>query len=281
MYDPLENPLTASRASSHPLDIKLARSRDELHQAFALTYHSYFRAGLVVDNPSGLRLTPYHLLPDSEVIVAKLDETVVSTLSWFGDGKLGLPMQSMYSNEISFLRDQGCKLAEIGSLADRRSDPRRFISSFADMCRLLAQAAASRNIDTLLAVAHPKHAKLYKRVLGFKQIGDHTDCPYANGNPAEALFLRFEDLSDKLYERFFGDPLSLDLLVPYDWDIETRINFGRILDCDGKIAHAIGLADYYDWNAKRIKTPINLFNNLGSTNIDTVSQITATATATN
>ena len=275
MNDPLANPLTASRASKHPLEITLARSIDDLHQAFSLTYRSYYRAGLVADNPSGLRLTPYHLLPDSEVIIAKLDQTVVSTLSWFGDGKLGLPMQSMYSREIEFLRDQGCKLAEIGSLADRRSDPRRFISSFADMGRLLAQASASRDIDTLVAVAHPKHAKLYKRVLGFKQIGDHTDCPYANGNPAEALFLRFEDLGAKLHDRFFGDPLSEDRLGPYDCEIETRVSFGQILDCDGKIAQAIGLEDYYDWNAKRIKTPINLMNCLGPTNIDIVSQITA------
>lgn len=263
MSNPLANPLTESKRSDNPLAIQLARSEDDLHQAFALTYRSYFRAGLAVDHPSQLRLTPYHLLPSSEVIIAKLDQTVVSTISLFGDGKLGLPMQSMYAREVDFLRNQGMRLAEIGALADRRVSPRRFISTFAEMGRLLVQAAAARNIDALVAVAHPKHAKLYKRVLGFKQVGDHTDCPYANGNPAEALYLRFDDhLGTKLYDEFFNEPLPSDHLEPYDWEPETRDRFGRILDCDGKIANTIGIEGFYSWGAKHRKTPIDLTTDL-------------------
>lgn len=247
MFNPLAKPLDASKRPRSPLKIQLARSEDDLHQAFELTYRSYFRSGLVVNNPSGLRFTPYHLLPESEVIIGKLRQTVVSTISFFGDGNLGLPMQSMYAREIDNLRNQGLRLGEVGGLADRRVSPRRFISTFAGMARLMVQVAASKNIDTLVAAVHPKHANLYKRVFGFKQVGDHTNCPYANGNPAEALYLRFDQLSTKIRDRFFGDSVSPEQLIPYDWKVETRDHFLRILECDGKIANTVGIKGFFDW----------------------------------
>ena len=259
MLNQIANPLTAGKSSASPLRIGLARSQDDLRQAFSLTYQSYFRAGLTGNNPSGLRLTPYHLLNTSEVVVAKLRDTVVSTVSFFGDGNLGLPMQNMYPREIEMLRGRGLRLAEIGSLADRRTDPGRFISTFAQMGRLVAQIAIKRSVDTLVIVAHPKHARLYKRVLGFKQVGDHKDCPYANGNPAEALYLRFDDLlGTRLHRQYFGEPYPASSLERFEWGAATRAYFGRILDADGKIAVAVGMESYYDWGVCRNKTPVDL-----------------------
>ncbi len=263
MFIPLANPLTVSKGSANQDVVKLARSEDELLQAFGLTYESYIRAGLAIDNPSGLRLTPYHLLPSSEVIVAQLEQTVVSTISLFGDGKLGLPMQSMYQREIEVLRNRGYRLAEVGSLADRRASPRRFLTVFAEMGRLLAQVANARNVDTLVAVVHPKHAKLYKRVLGFKQIGDHTDCPYANGNPAEALYLHFDDyLGTELHNQFFGEPIPASQLQPYRWNAETRNYFRRILESDGKIVEVVGIKGYYTWGVDYSCEPLNLASHI-------------------
>ena len=262
MFIPLSSPLVASKTSTGPLDIKLARSRDELNQAFQLTYRSYIRSGLAADNPSGLRLTPYHLLPSSDVIVAKLRNTVCSTLSVFGDGEQGIPMESMYSREIKTLRDRGLRLAEVGSLADRRAKPSRFASTFAEMARFLAQISAVRNYDALVVAVHPKHARMYKRVIGFKQIGDHTDCPYANGNPAEALYLCFDEMPPRLHHEFFGEPLSYDVLKPYDWNAETRSHFARILECDGKIANTVGLEKHFGWGVDYSNKSLNVVESL-------------------
>lgn len=174
-------------------------------------------------------------------------------------------MQSMYSREIETFRNQGLRLAEVGSLADRRAKPGRFLLTFAEMGRLIAQVASARKFDALVAVVHPKHARLYKRVLGFRQLGDHTDCPYANGNPAEALYLRFDDyLGTRLHDQFFCDPYPPQELHPYHWDEETRRFFRCILECDGKIAHAIGMEDYYSWGAKYPSAKLNVTAGLTS-----------------
>lgn len=233
MFDALATVLEARTIPTHVQTYSLARSREDLAQAFELVYDSYYLAGLVDLNGTGLRITPYHLLPTSEVLVAKMDRVVTSTLSIFGDGYLGLPMESMYPGEIESLRSQGLQLAEIGSLADRRCTQIRFIETFAQLGRLLAQVAQNRGIDGIVAAVHPKHARLYKRVMGFRQIGDLSDCPYANGNPAVALFLRFEEhKGTPLYDKYFGDPLAASELKQYRWSRETRDHFRRIMDLE-------------------------------------------------
>ena len=241
------------------LEFKIARSKEELLAAFRLVYRSYSRSGLVAENPSRLRLTPFHLLPESEVLIAKLRGTVFTTISLFVDGNHGLPMESMYLKEISTLRQRGLRIAEVGSLADRRNDQFRFIETLAILGRLLAQSAVHRNVDTLVAVVHPRHAKLYKRLLGFKQIGDHTSCPYANGNPAEAMYLRFADYDGTNFlDRFFSDPIAPRELEMFDWPKDLKWHFQKILNADKKIAKIVGINNYLDWKIESRPTAANI-----------------------
>lgn len=212
------------------LNYKIAQSRDELRDAFGLVYRSYRRAGLVDENFDQLRLTPFHLLPTTEVFVTQLRGTVVSTVSLFGDGELGLPLDSIYSQNVALFRRRGLRMAEIGSLADRRKSPVRFVETFAAMGRLLAQVAMQRGYHGLVAATHPKHARLYERILPFEQIGAGVDCPYANGNPAVMLALVFEDQrGSEIYERFFGAMSDPTDTSPRPWSTETRRYFEKIL----------------------------------------------------
>jgi len=238
----------ATKPMAQDVCVRLARSKEDLSQAFRLIFESYFRIGLVAEKPSGLRLTPHHLLPTTEVLLATHQEQINSTVSLFGDGYLGLPMQSMYPKEVKTLRDQGLRLAEIGCLADRRSSQVRFIDTFAQIGVLLVQVARARGIDALVAATHPKHARLYKRLMGFQQIGELSECPYANGKPAVALYLRFEDyVGTPLYDRYFGQPWSQEQLTQYRWDQQTRQHFKKILERDNQISSLAGIQGYYNW----------------------------------
>ncbi len=248
MINAFATPRNAATHCGKKQTFSLARSREELTAAFRLAFESYYDAGLVNEKPSGIRLTPHHLLPTTEVILAKLSGQVTSTLTLFGDGYLGLPMQSMYPKEIGELRSQGLRLGEIGGLADRRHSQTRFIQTFAEMGRLLAQVAYVRGIDGLVAATHPKHAKLYQRVLGFRQIGKLTECPYANGNPAVALYISFEEHEGTpLYDHYFGKLYPQKELLPYRWDRDTRQHFRQVLERDNQIASMAGIAGYYNW----------------------------------
>ncbi len=212
------------------ITLSLARSRMELEEAFALLYRSYLRAGLDVPNASEMRLTPYHLLSTTEVFQAKLSGVTISTASLMLNGPLGLPADSIYGNEIQELQERGLRVAEVGCFADRRASPVRFIQMFRQLSTLIAQAAAFRGCNGLIAATHPRHARFYIRNLGFEQFGEIRDCPYAEGNPAVALLLDFEkQKGTEVHEHLFGKKYTPRELKPFQWDDDTTQYFSSIL----------------------------------------------------
>ena len=86
----LDQPDRAARTLD--IEVKAADGRDELYGAFQLVYDAYLRSGLTKPNAYGLRVTPYHLLPTTEVFVALDRRKVICTVSLVRDGELGLPM---------------------------------------------------------------------------------------------------------------------------------------------------------------------------------------------
>src|SRR6478672_7416482 len=70
ILDPTESRrLEAEPRLTH--ELQLASRREELFAAFSLVYNAYLRTGLVRPNPFQMRVTPYHLLTSTDVIVAK------------------------------------------------------------------------------------------------------------------------------------------------------------------------------------------------------------------
>lgn len=211
--------------------MSIARSQGDLEDAFALVYRSYVRAGLDSPNPTGLRLTDYHFLPTTDVILARNAGVPIATASLIVDGDLGLPAEKIYSREINQLKESGFHLAEVGSLADRRESPARFIQMFRILSILIAQASKQRGCNGLIAATHPRHARFYIRQIGFEAFGEVKPCPYAKGNPAVALLLDFEEhrrRDTKIYNHLFGYQYSEQELEPHVWNLETTQYFRAI-----------------------------------------------------
>jgi len=192
------------------IQIQVAATRSERQAAFELVYRSYLRAGLCAENEYGVRLTPYQLLPTTDIIIAQLRDEVISTLSLVRDGALGLPMEEIYPEEVADRRAAGLRLAEVSCLADRREGAARFFGLFCDMGRLMAQLGRKQGVDELLVTVHPRHAAIYRRYMAFEPIGDRREYPTVQGNPAVALSLNFARAkaeSQRSWTEFFGQPL--------------------------------------------------------------------------
>ncbi|TWU39733.1 N-acyl amino acid synthase FeeM domain-containing protein [Novipirellula artificiosorum] len=219
----------STTSTVEPVELSIARTTADLEDAFRLAYRSYLRSGLTKENPTGMRLTPYHFLPTTEVMLAKLQGISLSTATLILDGELGLPAEAIYASEIDSLRNKGLRLAEVGCLADQRESPVRFLKMFRQLSTLIAQAAANRGCNGLIAATHPKHAKFYIRHLGFEIFGDVRACPYAQGNPAVALLMDFEQLrGSEIHTHLFGKPYSEGVLQGHRWDVETHDHFQTI-----------------------------------------------------
>lgn len=197
----------------------LARESEERLGAFRLIHDAYVRAGLGQPHPLGMRVTPYQILPTSQIFVGKLRDDVVSTVSLIGDGELGLPMETIFGPEVDALRQQGERLAEVSCLADRRQDGRRFLATFRQLTRLMAQFARYEGIQSLLITVHPRHVRFYQDLLGFVPISDRVAlCPYVRGHPAVALRLQFARIDRErpaCYDEYFAQWLDRELLRPY------------------------------------------------------------------
>lgn len=212
--------------------IKVASTRAELDGAFRLVYRSYLRAGLCTPSVQQIRITPYHLLPSTDVFVGKLRGEVISTLSLVRDGELGLPIESVYRDEVESRRAAGQRLAEVSCLADRRKEPARFFGLFCELSRLMTQMADSEGIDQLLIAVHPRHARMYARAMAFQQFGDLRDYPLVNGNAAVALSLDLEHVRTQqtdIWERFVGASLPDSVIRRRPISEENRKHFSALM----------------------------------------------------
>jgi len=199
------------------ISIRIAASRTDREGAFALGYESYRRSGLCDPCSAGVRITPYQLLPTTDIFVAELRGVVISTLSLVRDGQLGLPLESVYPEEVAQRRAAGLRLAECSCLADRRQTMARFFDLFSELARVMVQMAERDGVDQLLIAVHPRHARMYCRAMAFEQIGGHREYPDVNGNPAVALCLDFEAVKrdrPAIWQRFVGEPLPLEVTTP-------------------------------------------------------------------
>tara|TARA_Y100000296_G_C5160436_1_gene251513 strand:+ start:175 stop:1380 length:1206 start_codon:yes stop_codon:yes gene_type:complete len=95
--------------------IKVAETDDELFQAFSLVQKMYEKGKIVDRNTTGLRVTKFHLLPTTKVIVAKIGDEVIGTVSQIMDTPLGLPIDDFIS--LDNLRKCSKRICEISSLA--------------------------------------------------------------------------------------------------------------------------------------------------------------------
>mgnify|MGYP000490780224 CR=1 FL=1 len=223
------------------IEYKIAETRQEREAAFRLVYDSYLRSGLSEPNPWQMRVTPYHLLPTTQVLIAKQGDQVIFTASLVADGELGLPMECVYSEELDVCRARGLWLAEVSCLADRRQHLRGFFPVFLRLSRLLVQFAMYQGMDGLVAAVHPKHARFYKRYMCFLPMGQQKSYPTVRHRPAVALWLEFSRFHSELrchpnYEVFFGEQLPEQQLQPCFMSQAEREYFGRMIDPSFKLA---------------------------------------------
>lgn len=175
---------------SRVITARIASTRDEFEQAFALVAAKYRERGYAGPGASPYRFTPYHALPGTQTIVAKDGDRVVATLSMVRDSRpMGLPMENVYGDEVARLRREGRHMAEITGLASEGLGAREFLRTFRSLIRLVLQSHAHRGGDSWVITVHPRHASYYRESLGFIPLGPQRAHPSVQGHPAEAYLL--------------------------------------------------------------------------------------------
>jgi hypothetical protein len=201
---------------SRDIRVKIASTRDEWEQAFQLAADTYQARGYE-SSAADCRFTSYHALPDSVVLVAKEQQRVVATLSLVPDNTLlGLPLESLYRDELRQLRQQGRKLFEGGTLAGDGLGTREFHHVFLTLMQLAWQCMIHRGADTTVITVNPRHSALYSKLYGYLPLGPRRAYDKVRGHPAEAFYLDRPLMAARVpavHQRMFGQELPASTLV--------------------------------------------------------------------
>jgi hypothetical protein len=189
---------------------KVAEHHIERACAYRLVYDAYVQAGLMRPNVFQMRITPYSLLSTTAMFVALRGERVIATVSLVGDGQLGLPLERAYAEEVDRLRDQSVWLGEVSALACLPDESNPEFEVVIGLMRLMAQFSQRHGIDQLLVAVHPRHARFYRRAMGFQPLGPERPFPSVCNRPAVALHLdlsRLEQAPPENVALFFGEAI--------------------------------------------------------------------------
>lgn len=176
------------------LTCKVARTKEELEAALVLLHDEYVRAGYMVPDPSGMRVTPYHALPSTTVLIAKWGEEVVGTVSIVRDSAFGLPLEKLF--QIQKLRHKGRRLAEVSGLTIRHDRRQNRGQILFPLIKFIVQYCQSYfGVDVIVIAVHPRHLEFYESLLGFQQFPEGIKrYQFVNGAPAVGACLVMRDL---------------------------------------------------------------------------------------
>jgi hypothetical protein len=189
---PVQETLTRTTLEPADLDVGLAGDTDVFDAAFRLVHDQYTWRGYMAPSPSRRRLSVHHALPTTKVFVARRDR-VVGTVTLVGDSLFGLPMDDLYRQEISTLRAQGRRIAEVSALATAAESRRTGITVLLHLMRaLITYAVKLAALDDLCITVNPRHVAFYRSCMRFETIGGERAYGKVNGAPAVALRLNLE-----------------------------------------------------------------------------------------
>lgn len=188
---------------------RLARSQDDYYAAFRILHDEYVRSGYASATDSKVRITPYHCMPSSPVVVAESAGKIIGTITLVRDSRLGMPMDKIF--DLSEYRNTGARMVEASGLAVARDHRGEKGFVFFGLLRY-AYLYARDFLGTqyFVCAVNPKMVDVYCAVFGFEEIPQRVinDYSFVKGAPAVGLIFRmnrFEENMRKYYRHLPED----------------------------------------------------------------------------
>ncbi|WP_147445721.1 N-acyl amino acid synthase FeeM domain-containing protein [Corallococcus aberystwythensis] len=192
-------------ASLACVSVKVAESPAELEAAARVLHEGYVHRGLITPRPEGVQVTPHLLLPSTVVLVAKVADEVVGTVSLHVDSSLGLPLDKTFADVMGELRAQGRRLAEVGALCITRRH--RNVGVVYLLNKMVYRTAALLGVDDMVMTVHPDAEVMYRSFLPIERVGERRKYQGLSEKAlAICMRLRVKDAPRELLQRFGSRP---------------------------------------------------------------------------
>lgn len=165
---------------------KIATTQEEIEQGFKLLYECYLENGLMNPNNSELRITKYHLLPTSTIIVGKRGNEVVATVTHVMDSPFGLPCEN--HGNMAELRKQPNPIAEISALAIKKGYRRNNSILFALTRYLYTYSTIHCGVRYWVICINSRVEDYYRAIFFFTPLGGEVfKYDFVNGKSSVTL----------------------------------------------------------------------------------------------
>lgn len=195
------------RIPDPPDDItfQTAESSRDRDAAFALLYDVYRKKNLTAPCPSKKRITIYHSLASTVILVAKQHDDVVATVSVIKDDRFGMPSQDLVDPDP--FRIPGKCLAEVSSLALRGDLHGQCPAVMFYLSKYLFKFSREHfGVDRFIISFHPGQLALYEGVFLFKPLHARTfeQYEFANNAPAVCATSNLETVESR-FRKVYGN----------------------------------------------------------------------------
>jgi len=201
-----ENHTVTIKSLVEGVEYRVARSREELENAFHLVYQEYFKQGYINDDPAKMRFLLHNALPEATTFVALIDGVVTATATVIPDSPLGLPMDELYHQELDDLRQGEKSLCEVSMLANSSDlfseevpmllNAKKMFLIFFLFKHIFDYVRTRLNGDYICIMVNPKHANAYDSLL-FRELGGVKPYNKVNGAPAVAKCLEVHSVDQQ------------------------------------------------------------------------------------
>ena len=194
------------------LKFRVARTQEDLEQAFKILHDEYVRAGFMKPDPSGMRVTAYHALPSTSTLIAVENDEVVATASIVRDSIFGFPLDKIFSTD--HLRTNGARLAEISALAIRQDRRQNRGEILFPLLKFVYEYCTDYfGVDYKLIAVNPKHIEFYQALLFFELLDQNivTEYDFVAGAPAVGGYLDLREAYKKFAFNYGKKPKNKNL----------------------------------------------------------------------
>jgi len=197
------------------IEYKIASSTEELEEAFELVTQQYLSTGLHTKEHE-LRVTKFHLLPDSKVFIAIKKtagekDRVIGTLTMILDSAMGLPMDEIYHQQLNRMRVSGLEMAEVICLAVSPAQSNLQNNIVMYLYKICLQFLRYTEVNEILCTVKQKHSPFYEDLLLFKPIGELVAYSYANGMIIQGYKLNINLAIKEFKQVYSGMEFDADL----------------------------------------------------------------------
>lgn len=173
--------------------IKVANTLAEREAVFRQSYQIYLKKGFISENPQELLVRSYDANPSTLILIVQdKEKNVIGSVTLVFDGTSKLPAEKIYSDELTILRNQKEKIAEISRLVidpNYRNSKEILVLLFN---YLYIYTYYVKQYTCLAIEVNPRHTTYYQELLHFRKIGNLKECPNVKNAPAILMYVNLK-----------------------------------------------------------------------------------------